>query len=219
MRQIFILVEGQTEESFCSDVLNPVLSAKNLFLSPTIVTTSRPQGRPQNKGGYVSYTKMADQIRKLLNASQAVAVTSMFDFYGLSKDFPGLKDLPKGTCYKRAQQLQQNFAQDIADPRFIPFLTLHDFEALLFTNTDEIIKRFPDASKQQIAKIKAIKFTSPEEINEQGPEFSAGNRLKTIFPAYQKPQHGILIAKAIGLENIRTACPHFNVWVDTLEAI
>ncbi|MFC4158431.1 DUF4276 family protein [Chitinimonas lacunae] len=39
------------------------------------------------------------------------------------------------------------------------------------------------------------------------------------MPNYQKTVHGPLIACDIGLDAIRRACPHFNGWLQAMEAL
>jgi hypothetical protein len=59
--------------------------------------------------------------------------------------------------------------------------------------------------------------TTPEEINER-PEFAPSKRIIDLFPAYKKTLHGPTTAARIGLETIRNECPHFNEWMNKLEA-
>jgi hypothetical protein len=59
-------------------------------------------------------------------------------------------------------------------------------------------------------------FQNPEEINDD-PKTAPSKRLKGLFPVYNKPFYGMVISKRIGLNAIRTECPHFNQWVSRLE--
>jgi hypothetical protein len=43
--------------------------------------------------------------------------------------------------------------------------------------------------------------------------------LKASFPAFDKVEHGTAAAARIGLAAIRNACPRFDHWVSTLEAL
>ncbi len=38
----------------------------------------------------------------------------------------------------QVEHLEKSFQGDVADPRFIPYLSLHEFEALLLTSPSEI---------------------------------------------------------------------------------
>jgi Domain of unknown function (DUF4276) len=50
-------------------------------------------------------------------------------------------------------------------------------------------------------------------------ETAPSKRLARVFPRYQKALHGPLAIDAIGVERIRTACPHFASWLARLEAV
>lgn len=70
----------------------------------------------------------------------------MVDFYGLptqgERAWPGRASDPNGTTESRAQSLEaalaDNFASDASDHtmarRFIPFVVMHEFEGLLFSD-------------------------------------------------------------------------------------
>jgi hypothetical protein len=53
-------------------------------------------------------------------------------------------------------------------------------------------------------------------INDQR-ETSPSHRLERIILGYNKIVYGIILAEAIGLNNIRKKCPRFNTWLDNLE--
>jgi hypothetical protein len=61
-------------------------------------------------------------------------------------------------------------------------------------------------------------FSSPEEIDE-GPDTAPSKRIRRIFPGYQKPFHGPMVAVAIGLDLVRARCPHFADWLARLERL
>ncbi len=56
MKQVFILVEGQTEEVIVNDVLVPPARARGFVLTPTVVITSAtPTGTHRGGGGWRQY--------------------------------------------------------------------------------------------------------------------------------------------------------------------
>ncbi len=57
MTRIKLLVEGQTEEVFVRELLQPHYSRMGLYMTPIIVSTS-----PGYKGGMSSYAKVRPQI-------------------------------------------------------------------------------------------------------------------------------------------------------------
>ena len=133
MIRVHILVEGQTEETFVRDVLMPHCAARDIYLHTILATTKRVKSGPNFRGGITGYGKVYNHIRRLLQDSYVAAVTTMIDYYGLPDDFPGMDDRPEGNCYARVDHVQTAWADAVGDRRFLPFLTLHEYEALLFS--------------------------------------------------------------------------------------
>lgn len=216
MKRLLIYVEGQTEETFVRDVLAPHLWKLEIHPEPTLARTKRTKSGQTFKGGMTSYERAKRDILRLLNDSDAVAVTTMLDYYHLPGDFPGKASLPAGSCFDRVRRLEESLRRDFADPRFVPFLTLHEFEALLFSDAGQIESAFPDSPIKGRLLAEGQMFATPEEINEGVATHPAARILK-YAPGYRKPLHGPLIAKRIGLAIIRSTCQHFNEWLTNLE--
>jgi hypothetical protein len=218
MEKVLVLVEGQTEETFLRDALTPYLSRKGIYLVATLAKTKREKAGPDFKGGIVSYRKVRNDILKLLGDTSATLVTTMIDFYGLPTDFPGHKNLPSGSCYKRVAHLEDAFQKDINDPKFLPYFAVHEFEAMLFVAPEYIARLFPGLLlENELLEIKAS-FNSPEEIDE-GPNTAPSKRLLSLVPEYRKPLHGPLATLEIGIDRIRIECRHFNSWITKLESL
>jgi hypothetical protein len=214
--KIHILVEGPSEETFVAEVLRPHLQKLGVEPNPVLVTTKRTKGGLTFKGGVSSYQKISNDLHLLLRDTSAKLVTTMLDFYRLPHDFPGRKTLPRGSCYKRVDYLEAKFQTDIDHRKFLPYLQLHEFEAMIFTDPQKIAQAFPDRIVlPELLKIKA-RFNSPEEINDQVPP---SKRIIKLVPEYEKPLHGPLIILDIGLDLIRAECPHFADWLKQLEAL
>jgi Domain of unknown function (DUF4276) len=206
MKVVFIFAEGPTEETFIKRVLSSHLAAQGLHL------------KPFNTGGTIKYQSL---LRKLIlrqvNDSGITLVTTIFDLYGLPKDFPGRSSQPSGSCYDRVAYLEQALGDDIAHRKFLPYLSLHEFEALLFAGPEEIDKTFPASNKvHELLKIKTAHSNNPEEIND-GQMTSPSKRIQKLYQKYEKPLHGFEISQRIGLETIRSECLHFNEWLTKLE--
>lgn len=69
-------------------------------------------------------------------------MTTLIDYYGLPADFPGVSTLPDASPHQKVAHLEQAFAQDIGDARFLPYLMLHGFEAFLFVQPEFIVQTF-----------------------------------------------------------------------------
>jgi hypothetical protein len=143
----------------------------------------------------------------------------MFDYYALPEDFPGFEAAEHIIDpYQKVAIIEEACYQDIGDRRFLPYIQLHEFEALLFVNPQMFeIEYFehPDAINaiQSIAE----EFGNPELIN-QGSDTAPSKRIIRVFPDYEfnKPAVGSMIAHEIGIDELRKTCIHFNEWVTKL---
>lgn len=212
MSRVYLLVEGQTEESFVNELLVPHYARMELYLTPIIVRTS-----PGYKGGVVSYAKIKPQIEKLCKQDVNAHVTTMFDLYALPSDFPGMNNKSNGNGRKKAQSLEAALAIDIGHQNFIPNLLVHEFEALLFAD----LKAFEQwTDNDEVLKLLHLvrNTTAPEDINDS-PHTAPSKRILAAMKGYQKTFHGPLIACDIGLDLMRQTCPHFNDWLQRIEAL
>ena len=218
-KRVLILVEGQTEERFVKDVLGPAFFDKELFFHPTILVTKRVKDGPNFKGGVTNFAKFRNDAQRLLNSAGDALVTTLLDYYGLPPDFPGMNSRPQhGAPVQRVAHVETAVAQNFGTPsNFMPFLALHEFEAWLFSSPTELPRALNEPQKQPQFQTIRASVTSPEEINER-PQFAPSRRIVNLFPAYKKTLHGPTVSARIGLETIRTECPHFNGWVAKLAA-
>ncbi|MBU0702085.1 DUF4276 family protein [bacterium] len=220
MKFVHVLVEGPTEETFLRDVMNPYLFNYDVYLNAIIITTKGIETGKNFKGGTSKYNKIRGTIYRLLGDSTVVAVTTMIDYYKLPSDFPSKNAIHGNNCFDRVSYLEEQFAMDIAQERFIPFFVLHEFEAYLFTLPEYLIDAFPELKNEEKKELMQIgkSCSSPEEIND-GEATHPSARIKRLIPTYGKVSYGSIIAKRIGLIAIKERCPHFNKWVSTLESI
>jgi hypothetical protein len=219
--RINIVTEGQTEETFVRDVLEEPMAWKLLGLTPRSVETGRHRGQIF-RGGLRTYAKARGDIVRWLNSDPTAYVTTMFDLYGLPADFPGRSDASLlGDPYRKAELIECHLAEDIANDRFIPYVQLHEFEGLLFSQVaaiDEALALISPRSRlRELEEIRAA-VNSPEEINDD-ERTAPSKRLLALHPGYDKPLFGSLIAQRIGVDKIRSQCPHFNAWLSRLEAL
>lgn len=147
----------------------------------------------------------------------------MIDLYGIHAGFPGLADAEKmrRLPLKRVEHLEQAFAADIGDPRFIPHIQLHEFESLLFAEPAKFEIFFP-GSEKPAAALQAIAdaHASPEDIDD-GQTTAPSKRIIAQIPAYAgaKAAAAPQLAAAIGLDVIRGKCSHFAAWLSLLERL
>lgn len=188
MSKVLMLVEGDTEERFAKELLKPYFEQKGIFIIP------------RNLKGVGKYKAIHHEIKILLKDSNAIAVTTMINLYRIPSDFPGFKDLQKDLHFrKKVEKLEILFAEDIDNSKFLPYLQLHEFEALLFSDVSHF-KKLPNIGNKISEFEKIISSKEPEEINDL-PNTSPANRIKKILSFYDKKLHGIIIAKSIEWAN------------------
>ncbi|MFO0578361.1 MAG: DUF4276 family protein [Polyangia bacterium] len=216
-KRALILVEGQTEERFVKDVLAPAFWAKQLYLAPTILVTKRVKDGPNFKGGVTSFAKFKNDAQRLIYSAGGALVTTLIDYYGLPLDFPGMTHRPAGSPINRVMHIENEIRATLQyPPNFVPFLILHEFEALLFSEPSVLPQVMTDVSKQQHLTTIRQSVSTPEDINER-PEYAPSKRILACFPSYNKTLHGPLTAERIGLARMRAECPHFAAWLSMLE--
>jgi hypothetical protein len=219
MANVIVLVEGPTERLFIKNILAPYLFHKNVFLYPSI------PGNPGQKGGDVRFAKFEKDIGIHLKQSPSFWVTLLVDYYGIKTDWPGYTQAKRQNghtkkfgvmCQETKQEVDKLFAAQNAARRFIPYVSMHEFEALLFSDSNILAK----ALQVQQKEIDAIlaQCREPEAINDSRLT-APSKRLKSLFPSFKKTVTGISIAQKIDIDPMRKACPLFNSWVHQLESL
>jgi Domain of unknown function (DUF4276) len=212
----FVVVEGSTEEFFWLEVLGPHAETHGLYLRPFIVETHREaSGRPF-KGGTVLYPRLRRQLLQLLQIPKIEVVTTMLDLYGLGEDFPGFESGARTRGAQRADAFENALAADIGDGRFIPYLSVYEFEALVLASEQLHSIDILDTAEVK-AVHRAVAHLAPEDIND-GENTHPSARLKKVR-GYDKAAHGWLVTQRAGLPALRARCPHFDSWVTRLEAL
>lgn len=116
------------------------------------------------------------------------------------------------------ETLQEN---GIDTRNFIPYIQLHEFEALLFSSDEGFNFQFDNP--MIISKLKDVRnrFPNPEDINDN-PQTAPSKRIIKILEKYGekyvKTSDGESIAFEIGIEEMLNKCPRFNNWVNALIA-
>lgn len=218
MTRVRVLVEGQTEEAFVGRSLLPYFESLGLFLTPIVLSTKRVKSGGKFRGGVTRYEQVQQEVRLLLRDRSLAAVTTMLDFYGLPDDFPGKESLPPRSCYDRVTHLERAFQDDIGHRTFLPYLSLHEFEALLLVAPEEIERAVAAGPVAGSLADDVAGFRSPEEVND-GPETHPAARIARCLPGYGKVRHGPMVAERIGLDTIRARCSHFDGWLRRLEEL
>lgn len=218
MTRVNIIVEGSTEETFANDILSPYLANRGVYIKARSVQTSR-HGDRIYRGGMTSYLKAKRDIITWNKEDPNAYLSTMFDLYALPVDFPGVTESDRiSDPIEKAQFIQNKIQEDINIPKFIPYIQLHEFEALLFSSPEEIdncMGLFKENGRLEILNRIKNSYPTPEHIN-NSPETAPSKRLLSTYDSYDKVFLGSLISGLIGLETIQNNCSHFRSWLNRL---
>lgn len=225
MPRLYLFAEGVTELTFADTVLKPHLAIHGVYLHPPVLIANAKKRGRVHRGGGRKYLPMKNDILRFTAQEKGgdVFFTTMIDLYAIHPEFPGLAEAEqlRHMPEKRIATLEQAFAKDIGDNRFVPYIQLHEYEAYLFSDPTWF-GYFYDHHKKQIAELRAIAdgHTTPELIND-GPHSSPSKRIIEKFPDYgdAKSAVGPQVAELIGLNVIQYKCPHFAAWLSRLEKL
>jgi hypothetical protein len=228
MARLFVHVEGETEETFVTDILRPHLFGVGFHaVSAKLLGNARARTR---RGGIRNWTTVRDDILRHLKEDRNLFSTVMVDYYALPKTgpnaWPGRDAPPNLTSSEKGKRVEDAILQDVAERldmapalcRFIPYVMMHEFEALLFSDCKAFAAGvgMPHLGPKLLAIRNA--FSTPEEINDS-PYTAPSKRVEALMPGYQKPLYGNIAASTIGLAAIRAECANFADWLSRLEVL
>ncbi|MCG8556834.1 MAG: DUF4276 family protein [Proteobacteria bacterium] len=230
MTPVYVVLEGQTELAFVKSVLAPHLARVKVYATPIVVSTKRERDGRKHRGGGDWGKWRADLRRLCCDGRPEVRITTLFDLYGLPKNFPALSvHSSVGDTRKRCELLEEEMAKVIGDRRFIPYLQRHEFEALVLAGLSVLDSILQDpADRAGLLKLRTdIGSLDPEDVND-GNETAPSKRLERFIPSYNpgdrtkgegKPFYGELVTIETGLSTLRAKCPRFNAWIAKLETL
>lgn len=216
---VTVIVEGPTEQRFIKDILAPYLGAKNVFMTPIILSKSG------QKGGDVRFVRARNDIARYLKQRQDAYVSLLVDYYGIGRDWPGLEavrpgaspsDIAIAICTATQIAIDAELTDYRSDVRFVPHIAVHEFEALLFSEPATLARAI-QADRQSIEAI-IQECGEPEAIN-NSRHTAPSRRIEQLYSRFKKTSNGIAIAKEIGIGQMRSVCPVFNGWLDRLESL
>ncbi len=222
MIHLHVTAEGQTEQSFVKELLAVHLAEFQVFADARCVLTSRDRRAAREyRGGLPSYEKAKKDIQAWIKTGHHPEwrFTTMFDLYALPNDFPGYEaGKRKADPYDQVRFLEQAMADDINDHRFIPYIQLHEFEALILSDPKALDCEYLEHDQPIQNLISMVGRQNPELIND-GVQTAPSKRILREIPEYDKVTSGVVVAEKIGLQKIRERCPHFNDWLTLLEQL
>ena len=227
MARLLIHVEGETEETFVNDLL-----ADHLYNFGYELVSARILGNArlrEKRSGIRAWGSVKKDIVNHLKEDSDCLATMMVDYYGLPRSgdraWPGRAqagNVPyaqKSACIETAllQDVAQELGGEFEARRFLPFVVMHEFEGLLFSDCQAFAEAIARPRLAQPFQDIRQQFATPEEIDDS-PITAPSKRIEALVAGYEKPLLGTLAALKIGLHKIRGECPHFGEWLDRLKA-
>lgn len=197
-----VVCEGPTEVDFVKKLNKEYFNQKQISLKPIGINEAK-----KDLGGNISIDRVIHYVTK----SPYNIVTTLIDYYGI-------KECKDKTVDELKTELQKQYSNINGWNRiFIPYLQLHETEALLFSNIDSIIKmkNANDEQKEQLYAIQKM-YPNPEDIN-NSVETAPSKRLEKIFLNYRKIIDANRIFSKISIEEIKSKCSNFKMWLSEIE--
>lgn len=224
MSEIVAVVEGQTEQAFVNDQLASHLGQRGLAIWAVL------PGRSRRQGGVKEWEAARNDIVRTLKERRYC--TTMFDFYAMPASWPGRRDAATKKWSDRAGHVEDKMLADVGDAMgekfdarlFIPYVQLHEFEALVFADVAQLANvtallsgRTAESLVRRFHEI-VSEAGEPEAIDD-GRKTCPSRRIRNIVRAYRKRLHGPIVTKRIGFPALCEKCPHFAEWIGRLESI
>jgi len=220
--RLLVHVEGQTEESFVNEVLGPYLIGHGYeSVSARLLGNSRMR---THRGGISAWHAVRTDICNHLRQDAGAVATTMVDYYGMPADsWPGraaangLQFERKASCVEEAihADLTAQMGYAVNPDRFIPYVAMHEFEGLLFSDCKGLAEGVGMAALEHRFVEVRNAFETPEHINDSVAT-APSKRIQGIHPGYQKVLHGPMAAVFVGLDSIRAQCAGFDRWIHRL---
>lgn len=217
-KEVFLVVEGLTEQLFVERILAPYCAEQGVYLHPTQAP------KKGQRGGDVRFARVKICVGNFLKQRTDTYVGTFFDYYGL-KEWPSLNevksaqglspaDIAKRLNDSAKSELCSEFPKLDVGNRFIPFMAVHEFEALLFSDTTLLASSLGIGAHAIDEMLR--EYGSPEAINTHPDKIPSRQIEKWTNGHYVKAVQGVAIAGRIGIEKMRTACPNFDDWLNRM---
>ena len=224
MNELVVIVEGETEQTFVRDQLSSHLALHN-----TSAWAILP-GRHRKQGGVKKWEVARQDIIRTLKERRYCS--TMFDYYAMPLDWPGREAAVAMAWNERASIVEAMIHADIAaamgdgfNPKhFVPYVQLHEFEALAFADVEVLAAALAPIAKQPVEKLLETfrgilaKAGHPEAIDD-GYATCPSRRITSAVPAYKKRAQGPIVTSRIGIDVLRARCTHFGEWLTRLEQL
>lgn len=205
MKTIYILCEGATEESFVNTILYDYFSTMNIYVYPT------------NLCGISNYEKFKKELSVLCRNRKNDIITTMIDYYGLRNDFPEINNSEQD-IYKKIEIIEKAIKSDIDADNLTVYISLHEFETLLYSEPQAFSSLRKDISKDIEDVVNKKEFHGNIELINNLPNTAPSKRIKSFYEGYVKLTDGTKLAQEIGIQKMLLKCKHFSEWINKLKS-
>ncbi len=221
---LFAVVEGQSESGFFKPFLAEHLALRGIDLHVPVI------GKGRAKGGMLrSFVQVCAELGDFLADRRRPWVTTFFDFYGLpTGEGRGWDFVPAAKAKGGVAAIEDRLRDGVREAapqlaeRFIPYVQLHELEALYFAESDTLasVLETPEVAEKFAAMATAA--GGCEQINDS-PTTAPSKRLQVMCPRYIKGRssaaHAPRLGAKLSLAAVRGQCPRFHAWLESLERL
>jgi hypothetical protein len=229
---VYCIVEGHTENAVPNKLVAPHLSSHGVDFHAPIVKIGRGRGGVRFLEADVLY----DQIRRFLKDRRQPYVTTMFDYHAFptseAKGWEFVSHLKADAAFRGVEAVVRLIEEEIhtravegvdlpnVRARLIPYIQLHEMEALFFAEPDQMAAAFGNPALAGFFANAVQECGGCEKINDK-PQTAPSKRIQSAFPGYIKGRseaaHGPRIAEKLNLAAVREKCSRFDAWLTKLE--
>lgn len=221
MKDLYFIVEGETELEFINKIVIPYLYANG--------AQCHIQGYPITMSGgghgFNNIQHFINTIKPVLYYVNQPLITTLVDYFRLNSEtkLPGYGGIIAFNSTDDKVSYLESKLNDIVQSimpyqYFIPYIQKHEIETLLFSDPEAGFSLEADSIKEAVLQV-CQQYLNVEDIN--GTEHGApSKRLEAFYKAngkrYVKVIDGIDIAELTGIDKIMEKCPRFRNWIETL---
>lgn len=220
--RLIVYVEGISEEIFVNRSLRPHLRTHGWrnVQAIGVATSLDPGGQ---RGGLTNWPAVEADLRQLFqdHPGEDFCFTTLWDFYRTPDRFPGITNAKAAPAHAdRGAMVEAALAAHFGEPRFIPYIQMYEFEALVLAALPALTALYPAHAPSLNALGTACQAVGDFEKINDGPHTHPAQRIADVLPGFlaRKEDDGPIAIRETGLPELRRWCPRFNHWLTRLEA-
>ncbi len=227
-KTLFIIVEGETEQTALPILLDPHFRMMKVRLQCIRIG----ERRSNPGGGRFNLPEFNQHVARLARTHKGCFVSTCFDYYALGNGWPDYEAIrsKKLDKYVEIRELEEALTEAVRqihpgvlwDNHFIPHIQPHEFETLLFSQPEILAGLLDDAGLADAMKNTIKEAGHNCEFINDNYDTCPSRRLHALTEGrYTKGRSGSAQAPTFmqkaDLAVVREKCRHFNAWLEALE--